>query len=56
MRYTLIIAALAALSTPALAEEVGVGVGPVVLVSVLARATVTTIAIGIGIAPRDQGA
>jgi hypothetical protein len=31
MKYTLIIAALAALSTPALAEEVGVvvGVGPV---------------------------
>ena len=27
MKYTLIIAALAALSTPALAEEVGVGVG-----------------------------
>jgi hypothetical protein len=27
MKYTLIIAAVAALSTPALAEEVGVGVG-----------------------------
>ena len=27
MKYTLIIAALAALYTPALAEEVGVGVG-----------------------------
>jgi hypothetical protein len=28
MRYALIIAAVAALATPALAEEVGVGVGP----------------------------
>ena len=29
MRYVLTIAALAALATPALADEVGVGVGPV---------------------------
>jgi hypothetical protein len=29
MRYILTIAALAALATPALADEVGVGVGPV---------------------------